>query len=463
MPGTKSIKTHNSFLDALRSEIVAGNENLSSWIKHIQAQEAIESLFQMETWLKGIRSFFNIEHLPLADTEKEDLLGRSFLSEIKIIRYAIQISETHACAVMKVGDAEVFEFEKIIENQIRKDRILDFHISRFLDQMTPVDSVAQLLDSLNDLRISIDAYQRLPNPGYQLYLALGRNYRQEVKNCRFIDMLMSQRFRMQYDLIENKSLMEVLRSIPDEQVRRNTALALLYLFRFLKYLNLVYEDMKYDRTLRHHLVLFSLLHEEMENLSQFLKTRLLKGKDPGRELRSAAELVAYSLQTESRRVLSRELVFISREMDPANIYARIENSHGVLQNCCQGSILRLVGAIDKKFDEESLFPKRAERIAVAERIRQDLWDLRKWLVDVLENDTAPDADRIIERLMAFKEKTLHSLMYRDWAGFEIFMETLAISNSSSEILARMRKFVNFIEDLIQEVSKRGIYQKNIQI
>jgi len=463
MPGKKTSKTHNSFLDALHSEIIAGNESLSAWIRHIHSQGAIDRLFVMETWLKGVRAFLNIDHLPLADSEKEDLLGRSFLAEIKIIRHTIQICETHACEVINLGDAEAFEYDKIIENQIRKDRFQDTHIGRFLEQMTPVDSVTRLLNSLNDLRISIDAYQRLPNPGYQLFLTLGRNYRQELRNCRYIDMLISQKFRIQYDLIENKSLVEVLRGISDEQVRRNTALTLLYLFRFLKYLKLVEDDLRRDRSLRHHLVLFSLIHEEMDGLSGFLKARFLKGKDPGRELRNAADMAAYSLKTDSRRVLSKELVSLSREMDPAAIYARMENSHGLLLNCCQSNILNLVTAIDRNFDENSLFPQRAERIDVADTVRRDLWDLRKWLLAVMENEKEPDSDLIIDRLTAFKDKSLQSLMYRDWAAFENFLELLAMYNSPGEVLTHVRKFVHFVEDLIQEVSKRGTYQKNIRV
>jgi len=463
MPGLKSPKTRNSFLEALRAEIVAGNEHLSSWIKHIHSHGIIDSLFGMETWLKGIRSFLNVEHLPLADSEKEDLLSRSFLSEIKIIRNAVQISETYACDVINVGHAETFELEKVIEDKLRKEKILDSHTNRFLAQITPVDSLSQLLDSMNDLRISIDAYQRIPNPGFQLYLTLGRSYRQELKNCRYIDMLMSQRFRIQYDLIDNKALMEVLRGIKDEQVQRNVALAMLYIFRFLKYLKFVSGDLEHDRPLRHHLIIFSLLHEEMENLSNFLKARMLRGKDADRELKNAADMVAYSFKTESRRVINKELVFVSREMEPANIFARIENSHGLLLNCCQSGILNLVHAVDPNFNDQCLFPKRVERIAMGDQIRQDLWSLRQWLIEISENETVPDVNKIIERLTSFKEKSLPSLMYRDWAGFESFMETLAISNSSNEIMARMRKFINFIEDLIQEVSKRGIYQNNVKL
>ena len=251
MRGLQISGTSNSFLDALYSEIVTGNENLSSWIKNLHSQGAIQSLFELETWLKGIRSFLNLEHLPLADSEKEDLLTRSFLHEIKILRRAIQVCETHACDLMKVGQVEVYELEKVIKNTLRKERILYFHISHFLDQITPIDSVSRLLDSLNDIRISIDAYRCLPNPGYQLFLALSRDFKRDLKDCRYVDMLLRQRFRIQYDLIENRSLTEVLRTISNDAVRRNVALALLYLFRFIKYLRLVYSDLRKDRPVRH--------------------------------------------------------------------------------------------------------------------------------------------------------------------------------------------------------------------
>lgn len=459
--GTK--KTENTFLDALRSEIAAGNENLSSWVKSIQASGSIEKLFELETWLKGIRSFLNIEHLPLTEAEKEDLLNRSFLSEIKISRQVLQICEDLACTLLGAGSPDTFEIDALIENQIRKDRIMELRIGRFLDQMTPADSVSRLLDSLNDLRISMDAYQRLPNPGYQLYLALGRNYRQALKNCRFIDMLINQRFRIQYDLIDNTRLTEALRSVSDDQIRRNAALAILYLFRMFKYLDLVHEDLSNDRSLRHHMVLFSLIHEEMADIASFLKKNFVKGKDVAPNLKNAADMAVYSLQTESRKVLYRELVGVAGETDPKQIYTRIENSHGLIRNCCQANILYLVSALDKNFNEGNLFPRREARLEAVESVRRGLWDLRKWLMQVMENETAPDFNEIIDRLTSFKDAHSNSLMYRDWVEFENFVETLTLCSDSGEILANLRRFLDFVEDLIQEVSKRGSYQTNIKI
>ena len=451
--------SQNSFLDALRLEIVAGSENLTDWVKQVHTQGAIESLFGLETWLKGTRSFFNLDHLPLSETEKAELMTRSFALELGIVRSAVQACESYASAVIAPAITGKFEFDEFIEVQLRKDRILDFHVSRMMEQLSPRDSIGLLMEFLNDLRITIDAVTDQSFVGYQLFLSLGRCFGRELKNCRYIDMLLSQRFRLQYDLIDSKLLTETLHLIPEEAARRNMALALLYLFRILKYLRLVSADLKKDRPLRHHLVIFSLIHEEMGNLADFLKTRFLKGKEAMHGLQNAADLVAYSLKMESQRVMSRELILVSGEMEPSSIYTRIENSYGLLRNCSQSCIVTLLQAIDKNFDAAALFPSRAQRLVAAEKLRQDMWDLRQWLIDLLQNREELDSNKIIERLTSFKDASMRSLMYRDWAEFETFLDALAISGSFIEIRTHMRKFVGFLEMLIQEVSKRSVFQQ----
>ena len=68
------MSVEDSFLEALHSESIAGSENLSSWVKQVQERQGIEILFELETWLKGLRSFFDIRHLPLSESERSGLL-----------------------------------------------------------------------------------------------------------------------------------------------------------------------------------------------------------------------------------------------------------------------------------------------------------------------------------------------------------------------------------------------------
>jgi hypothetical protein len=456
----KNLRIQNSFIEVLHSEIVAGTENLTRWIKQIQERGAIDSLFGMETWLKAIRSFFDLEHLPLSESERTGMAMRPFASEIGIVRQALQRCENFACSIIQAGKDDAFEFEDFIEDQMRRDRILDSNISRIAEQLTPTDSLSHLLKSLNDLRLTIDSLNLQPGRDFQLFVSLGRSYDQELRNCRYVEMLLSQRFKLQYDLIENRELIATVRKIPQETVRRNIALVLLFLFRFLKYLKIIMADLTSDRPLKHHLATFALIHQEMSDLTDFLKTRVLRNNDVGAALQNAAELVTYSMKMESNRVQSRELIGVAHETDPRVIYSRIENSHGLLRNCCQSSIVSLSQSIDTSFDGSTLFPARAGQLVTAEKLRQDLWDLRRWLMDMLGEREELDSTQIVERINAFRDSSLHSLMYRDWAEFESFCDAVVVSINLAEIRTRVRKFVSYLETLIQEVSKRSVFREN---
>src|SRR5512138_338358 len=103
LEAAKPVRVQNSFVDALHSEIVAGSENLTGWIRLIQERGAIESLFGLETWLKAIRSFFELDNLPLSDAEKNGLATRSFAPEIGVVRQALGHAESLTCAVIDAG------------------------------------------------------------------------------------------------------------------------------------------------------------------------------------------------------------------------------------------------------------------------------------------------------------------------------------------------------------------------
>ena len=449
----KPAVSRDSFLDALNSEILEGGEILDEWVRQIHARGGIESLFALETWLRGLRSFFNLEHLPLNESGTGGLLNRSFASEIRIVRKALQVCETFACSVLNADAGG--EIDNTLDVRVRRGAVEDSSAGAAM-QSTPSESVCHLLEFLNDFRITIDS---LKSVSLQLFMSLGRSFNRELTICRYVDMLISRRFRPQYDAVDNRSLTTALRRIPAEPIRRNTALVFLYLFRFLRYLQLIQADLNRDCPLKQSLVIYSLLHEETAALAELLKTRLLRYNETGEALRNAAEFTAYSIKLESQRVQTRELAEVSREADPGIVYSRIENSHGLLRNCFQSCILTLIQSVDKSLVHSVLFPPRTGQLAAAEKLRQDLWELRRWLMDVLGSKEPLDSNRIIERIGVFKEASLRSLMYRDWAEFESFADALAVSSSYGEIRTHLRKFVSHLETLIQEVSKRSVFQE----
>ncbi|HYK87809.1 MAG TPA: hypothetical protein VE398_03515 [Acidobacteriota bacterium] len=457
---TKKKAIRDSFLDALQSEMLAGTENLASWIKHIEASGGLEDLFELETWLKGLRSFFDVQHLPMSDSERRNLVDRSFGPEIRIARHALQICEASAGQLIKHGRTDKVEFESFIENQLRKDNVLDYHISKIVEQPTPLDSLIQLSESLNDLRVMVDAVKDAERLDYQLFLSLGRSYRRALRNCRYIEMLLAQRFRVQYDRIDNAALGSALRGIEDEQTRHDVALALLWLFRLLRYLQRVERDLSESRSLRHSLVIFCLLHSEMEQLTEYTRLHFLKKADVAPHLKSAAELIVFSLKMESQRALERELLLAARESDPSALYSKIENSQGMLRNCYQSCVVTLAQVFDRSFDGKATFPSMMESLQKAQRLRQDLWDLRQYLKDILQNRSALDVNSVVEKVAAFRESSLHFLMYRDWGEFEKLSDSLITATIPLEVRTFLRKFVSFLETLMEEVSKRSVLKES---
>jgi hypothetical protein len=458
MPPRINIAENRDFvLETLRSEITADGGCLAAWVRRLQSCGAIDSLFRLETWLRGLRSFFSLDHIPLGETEIEDLVGRSFAAEIGIIRTGIQTCEALGFAVIQADAKSDFQWEAIIRTRLRRVRMPDFHVSRTARQLSPRDSVVELLDFLNDLSVTMDAVRSPSALNYPYFRSLGRCFERGLRSCPYVDRLLSRRSRPQYDSIGGP-LAQTLGGIPDGGVRRGVTLALLHLFRILKYLALIAEDLDRDRPLKQDLVLFSLVHKEMNLLADFLRDRFIREGGSRHPWGGTAERVAYSLRMEAQRVLRRELIFVSGEADPSAIYTKIENSHGLLRNCSESCVTALLEAADANFDPAALFPYKAKQKAEAEKLRRDLETLRQWLTDILGNREELDANRIAERLTSFKKASLRSLMHRDWAEFESLLDALTLAGSFIEARTHIRKFVAFLEMLIQEISKRSVLQ-----
>ncbi len=449
----------DSFLEILRSEITAGSAGFAAWIKHLESAGGIEPLFELEAWLRGLRSYFDLQHLPLRDSERSALAERDFRQELKIAGHALQRCERLTLEVVKLGEPENLRFETFIERKSRRGGVPGCNVDPILEQPTPRDSLTGLQESLSDIRLLVRALGDAGMIDYQIYRSLGRRYTRELRNCRFVDMLLSQRVRKQYDQMENPFLRGILDGVSDYRLRRIAVLVFVYLHRMLRYLALVGRELEQDHPLRETLVLFALLHEEMAHLADFLKARFLRGRDTGRPLRESVELVVYSLQVEGRRTQEQELASVASGNDAALVYARVQNGHGLLRNCLQSCVVTLAQALNKQVEARSLYPSMMDSANRAQLLRQDLWELRAFLKEILEGRQEPALDRIVRRMALFHEKSLPMLMYRDWSEFESFSDAIVVAASSMESRTLLRKFISYIETLVQEVSKRSSFSR----
>ena len=449
----------DSIQDALRSESVSGTENLSTWIQYLGSQNGTESLFFLEAWLRGLRSFFDLRYIPLSEAERGDIVNRNFAPELRIVWQAVQLCERNTHEVARLGQPDMVEFEKFIKSQMRKRHVLDYHVNKALEQPTPLDTMVLLLQGMHDLRVLLDSLLGTPHIGSRLFLSIGRTYVRDLRSYRYIDMLLTQRFKPEFDRVDNSAVAEMLKRIGDDQARRNVSLLLLCLYRMQRYLRIVGTALSADRPMRHMLILFALVHEEMNYLSEFIKTRFLKGKANNPRLEKAAELVLYSLGSERQRVFETELLNLSQEPDASPIFTRVENGHGLLNHCFQTCIVNLMRAFDEDFDGRRVFPSMVEAHQKTQQVQQALWNLRSYLRDILEKKGDGDLNDIMHHLINFRESSLRLLMHKDWEEFERFCDVLVTTNTPIELRTQLRHLVSFLEHLVQEVSKRSVLKK----
>ena len=134
------------------SEITADSGCLAAWVRRVQSCGAIDSLLRLETWLKGLRAFFSLDHIPLSETEIEDLADHSFAAEIGIIRTGIQTCEALGSAVIEADTKSDVQWEAVIRTRLRRVRMPDFHVSRMARQLSPRDGVVELLEARTHIR-----------------------------------------------------------------------------------------------------------------------------------------------------------------------------------------------------------------------------------------------------------------------------------------------------------------------
>jgi hypothetical protein len=444
-------------LETLRTEITGGTEILSAWIRHLHAREGIGFLFEFEVWLRALRAFFNLQHLPLDEAERSALVTRNFASEIRIARLALRQCEEAAVQLSSLGSDMPIPSELVSESRAVAVGSLQSQMGAFLDQSTPMDSLDAVLEAIDDLGAAMDALADQLHQDLKLFLGFGRMFHRSLRSCRYMDLLIAQRFRPEYDRVDNTVLSAVLRSIPGERERRNLTLSLLYLHRFLRYLKLVATGLENDRPLRVYLAVFALLHEQSEAFCDFLRSRFPPQRgDP--KLQSAADLVVHSIRSGVGRVFERELKAVLCAKDAAAIYARVENSHGLLRSLYQNAAVSLVQAVDETVDAKELFPSMRAGMQQGQKLIRDLWDLRQSLRNELERAVGLDLNGVMDRIAKFREDSLRFLMYQDWGEFERCSEKLIMAGSELEARTLVRKFVGFLELLIQEVSKRSVLQ-----
>jgi hypothetical protein len=429
---------------------------LQDWLDALDAQNKSETLLELEMWIKCFDRFFRVKNHPLSEQETRDVVRRDFAEELKIVR-SVSLRCSQLCTeILTVDRADSVNFGKYIETQLKRDDGMASFAEHLAGQFAPEDSLTLLIESLADLRTIIDGLIQLPSVSFQTFTSIGKLINREIKRCRYIEPLIAYKFKPQYDRIEHPKITAIIKGITNAALRQDIAKAFLEAFRLLRYLSFIEADLREDRPLKKALLIFALINSEGRALYEFINNKLLTSPELDEEKRGAIDCASYAMNMEFNKVFGRELVGFVHLRQASPIYAKVENSHGLLRNCLQQTIVSFANAFDLTLDGSQIFDSFLTRFEQSRRLRADIWKLTCYLRHFETHADKGQIAVLIDALAEFRDGSQKYLMYKDWDQYEQFYEEVIISRSNEELAQVLHRFATYLETLLGQINLRGV-------
>jgi len=447
--GTRADKEIRS--DFLRAQ-------MRQWMEQVLAEGKTRDLFELEMWLRAFERFFRIKNQALSDKETRQLALRNWSEELRLVDNVILRTVQLCTAILTEDQVNQTRFDKYMEGYLKKDEVVDPYVEKLLRQSTPEAGLTLLREALEDFHLVLMDLVRLARIPYATFTAVGKMLYREIRRSHILALLIDKKFKPIHDKISNPAIAALIRRIPDPADRRTAAKVFLELFRLLRYLEYADPQNNDDDTLKNTILVFALITSELRLLLAWLDRRVIAGKPPQGPVLELYDSFVYCLPLELKKVINTELMDISVARQADSIRARVENSHGILKDCFQQSVVQLAQVFDHEVGGRDIFPDFTAKLEQSVELRDGLAGLIRAVREFQVRKDQPSAVRMKEEISRFYDTSMKYLMYRDWSGFELFFIEILKCASLTALLQIAHRFETFLMTLYREVQKRSILQ-----
>ena len=439
-----------------RSDLLRGQ--LRRWTDQVAGSGRAAELFELEMWLRSFERFFRIGAQPSSDRESRALALRNWSEELRLVDNAILRVVQLSAAILSEEQVDLTRFDRYVETSFARDESLDPYIEKLVRYTTPEAALTLLRESFEDLHLLLVDLVRLSRLPYATFHAVGKILYREVRRSDLVAMIIDKKFKPVHDRVHNRRVARLIRGIESPGERRHAAKVFLELFRLLHYLEYTDPAHMPESQLRDTILPFALITSETRLLLAYIEKTVLKG----REITSAVDQVydsfVYCVPLELRKVVNTELSDISVTRQADNLRTRVENSHGILKDCFQQSIVQLAQAFDTGVDGGRIFPDFIARRDQSVRLRDGLVEVVRAIRTFQAEKTDAAASQMKDGISAFYDHHIKYLMYRDWSGFELFYIEILKCGSMGALGQIAHRFETFLVTLLREVQKRSLLQ-----
>lgn len=439
----------------MRSEFLRGQ--MREWLVQVVAAGRTAELFELEMWLRSFERFFRIKNQPLSDKEKKQLTLRNWSEELRLVDNVL-VRVMHLCgAVLTEDQVNQTSFGIYLDGYLKRDDTVDPLVEKMLRQTTPEAALTLLREAFEDVHVVLTDLNQLARVSHASFAAIGRVIYRELRRSELLALLLDKKFKPIHDRIRNPAVVRIIK-LADERERQHVARVFLEFFRLLHYLEYAAPDRGGEEELRNSILIFSLITAETRLLLGFLERSVMARLPKGSPLHQLYDSFVYCIPLELKKVINTELLDLSASRHAESVRARVENSHGILRDCFQQSVVQLAQVFDRQVTGSDVFDDFTEKLEQSLRLREGLAETIQALRDFQAGKDEPAAARMKEAISRFYDQNMRYLMYRDWSGFEIFFIEILKCGSLSGLEQICHRFETFLMTLFREVSKRAILQ-----
>ena len=441
----------------IRSEFL--RSQMRKWMESAISSGRTAELFELEMWLRSFERFFRVKNQPLSDGERKHLAIRSWSEELRLVDNVLRRVIQLCTSILTEEKVNLSWFDKYLETYLKKDDVVDPYIERLLRQSSSEAALTLLRESFEDLHLMLNELVKVSRVPYAAFSGVGRVLYREVRRSPLLTLLIEKKFKPIHDRITNPAVVKAIKGIENPREQKDVARVFLELFRLLHYLEYTDPGRVPEEELKNTLLVFSLVTAEARLLLAYLERKAMKDLDHASPLYQLYDSFVYCLPLELKKVVNTELLDISVARQSGNIRMRVENSHGILKESFQQSIVQLTQVFAPSIDGDRIFPDFTAKLEQSLNLRDGL----SRLIDAVhEFEARPDeagAVRFKKAISDFYDTCMKYLMYRDWMGFEMFFIEILKTTSVTALQHISHRFETFLLTLFREVQKRSILRQ----
>ncbi|NCO83650.1 MAG: hypothetical protein COZ31_09275 [Nitrospirae bacterium CG_4_10_14_3_um_filter_44_29] len=429
------------------------------WV--LAAKEARKEHFsELDVLLRAVERFFNIENIP---STKENLAESNFFDELSAVRDIILRTLSVLEVIIPENKRNAYWFQKFAETKFLTDRKRDMLREELYRQDTAEKGLLLLYDSFTNVKTLAADLLKTGNIPYLSYLNIGQILSKEIRENNYFNPFRKD-IDPEFDIIYNQEVSDIVKGITDRETKKHISLVIIYLFRFLRYLNCI--DITTQRTisLNTSLIILMLIRSEIKIFSSYVKKITDNIAQP--DMKEMLQSLSYQFSMETKRVYQQELKDILRKKAPGFFRGRIENSKGILKNLTEQSIIQIANFYKPGLKGEDIFPSFTTRIEQSLKLREDICALHKFLILIQgASESTEKTGQLFESLknimLYFESFTFKLLRYGDYEEFVSFFKELLsfkreriIEQDFNKFMEKIHNFRIFLETTLRQIAGR---------